>query len=219
MKTECWLLLLTVLAVTTLRVEGSSLFAVRREGTPTICPDNGQCPEGSTCCTGSNGRYSCCSYKNAVCCDDGEHCCPENSFCQDGGCVMKQSEQTAAEKLISSVGKGTEEKKTLPLESNPSAATCDKSANSEIVICPDPTRFCPDYNTCCLMPNHQWVCCPLPQAACCPDGYHCCPYGSRCDATSTRCYRGNGEEDSSTLFFLHSILSARKTNKQQQLLR
>jgi hypothetical protein len=67
-------------------------------------------------------------------------------------------------------------------------------SNAEKVICPDPTRACPDGNTCCLLPNHQWVCCPLPYAACCPDGYHCCPYGSRCDPSSSHCYR----QDSAT---------------------
>jgi len=65
-----------------------------------------------------------------------------------------------------------------------------------IVVCPD-TRFaCPDGNTCCLMPNNQWVCCPLVRANCCPDGFHCCPYGHTCDSTSTRC---NGDSSSMML--------------------
>lgn len=206
------LLQLAVLTVTILRTEAGILSPAKSTSAVTVCPDNRQCPEDSSCCIGSNGQYSCCKYKNAVCCSDGEHCCPEGTLCQSGGCVVNHSEQSAAQKLIKSLG--NDDGKTLPLKSNPSEALLDLSANSEIVICPDPTRHCPDYNTCCLMPNHQWVCCPLPNAACCPDGYHCCPYGSRCDPTSTRCYRGNGEEDSSTLFFLQSILSARKNNKQ-----
>ena len=45
------------------------------------CGDGTSCPEGSTCCAMSTGQFGCCSYQDAVCCDDGEHCCPNGLFC------------------------------------------------------------------------------------------------------------------------------------------
>ena len=40
------------------------------------CDDGSSCPTGTTCCKLSSGGYGCCPYPEAVCCDDGEHCCP-----------------------------------------------------------------------------------------------------------------------------------------------
>ena len=40
------------------------------------CDDGSTCPTGTTCCKLSSGGYGCCPYPKAVCCDDGEHCCP-----------------------------------------------------------------------------------------------------------------------------------------------
>ena len=44
------------------------------------CDDKSSCPSGTTCCKLSSGEYGCCPYKKAVCCSDGEHCCP-NGMC------------------------------------------------------------------------------------------------------------------------------------------
>ena len=43
------------------------------------CDDGSECPDGTTCCKLSYGQWGCCPYPNAVCCDDGEHCCPQGS--------------------------------------------------------------------------------------------------------------------------------------------
>lgn len=50
-----------------------------------VCP-NGKfkCPDGYTCCKAPDGSWSCCPLKNAVCCDDHIHCCPEGSVCNKG---------------------------------------------------------------------------------------------------------------------------------------
>ena len=40
------------------------------------CGDGSSCPSGTTCCKLSSGQWGCCPYPEAVCCDDGEHCCP-----------------------------------------------------------------------------------------------------------------------------------------------
>ena len=40
------------------------------------CGDGTSCSSGTTCCKLSSGQWGCCPYPEAVCCDDGEHCCP-----------------------------------------------------------------------------------------------------------------------------------------------
>ena len=44
------------------------------------CGDGSSCPSGTTCCKLSSGQWGCCPYPEAVCCDDGEHCCPSGLF-------------------------------------------------------------------------------------------------------------------------------------------
>jgi hypothetical protein len=44
------------------------------------CDDGSSCPTGTTCCKLSSGQYGCCPYPEAVCCGDGEHCCPKGTF-------------------------------------------------------------------------------------------------------------------------------------------
>ena len=44
------------------------------------CDDGSTCPTGTTCCKLSSGGYGCCPYPKAVCCDDGEHCCPNGKL-------------------------------------------------------------------------------------------------------------------------------------------
>ncbi|CAF4457213.1 unnamed protein product [Rotaria socialis] len=55
-----------------------------------ICPDEKTiCSLNSTCCPNKNEQiisYSCCPYSNAVCCDDGQHCCPMGTFCDNKSC-------------------------------------------------------------------------------------------------------------------------------------
>ena len=48
----------------------------------TTCPDQQTyCQGDTTCCKLSNGEYGCCPMPNAVCCDDHDSCCPENTQC------------------------------------------------------------------------------------------------------------------------------------------
>lgn len=48
-----------------------------------VCPDHqSQCTDDNTCCKLSNNEeWGCCPFKNAVCCVDGKHCCPESKTC------------------------------------------------------------------------------------------------------------------------------------------
>ena len=55
------------------------------------CPDGtSECPDGDTCCRSNSGGYGCCPDANAVCCSDGQHCCPQDYSCNvsAGTCVQ-----------------------------------------------------------------------------------------------------------------------------------
>ena len=62
-------------------------LAVRLDGNdPWICPSNGTCAQGTTCCerpesTENAPYYGCCKYSNAVCCPGAAVCCPNGFYC------------------------------------------------------------------------------------------------------------------------------------------
>ena len=135
-----------------------------------ICPgDKVQCPDNETCCKLKSGEYGCCPSPDAVCCSDGEHCCPHGYTCD-----------LSAEKCV-------KDKKVLALKT-----VLSKKSRSVVkkVVCPDGQSECPDGNTCCKLSSGQWGCCPLPNAVCCSDGEHCCPYGYICNVSAGTCYKG-----------------------------
>ncbi|CAF3466975.1 unnamed protein product [Rotaria socialis] len=50
------------------------------------------CQFNQTCCKTSQStydQYACCDFPHAVCCDDGQHCCPMGTFCDNKsyGCI------------------------------------------------------------------------------------------------------------------------------------
>jgi hypothetical protein len=51
----------------------------------TICRDGLACPGTETCCKAPKG-FGCCPYKNASCCADQIHCCPNGYACGTGYC-------------------------------------------------------------------------------------------------------------------------------------
>ena len=54
------------------------------------CPDGRSSrPSGDTCCLLSSNGYGCCPLTNAVCCNDGVHCCPEGYSRGSGGDCYK----------------------------------------------------------------------------------------------------------------------------------
>ena len=131
-----------------------------------ICPgDKVQCPTNQTCCKLSSGVYGCCPAPDAVCCSDGEHCCPHGYICDlsTGNCIR--------------------DRQLLPLRLSVS--------NVKNVVCPDGASECPDGNTCCKLASGQYGCCPLPKAVCCSDGVHCCPNGYTCDTSAGTCNKGS----------------------------
>ncbi|XP_071945822.1 uncharacterized protein [Antedon mediterranea] len=132
-----------------------------------VCPDgHSQCPDSYTCCKMSTGLWGCCPLPNAVCCEDGIHCCPKDNICDDAtpGCIHGDIHTPWYEKV--------------------------PALSVESVVCPDGQSQCPDGNTCCKLSSGQYGCCPLPKAVCCSDGLHCCPSGYTCDVSAGTCAKG-----------------------------
>jgi hypothetical protein len=101
-------------------------------------------------------------FQSAVCCSDGQHCCPQGYTCDvSAGTCIKQDQ-------------------IIPFMTK-------VQAKAPQVICPDGQTQCPDGNTCCRLLSGQWGCCPLPfpNAVCCSDRISCCPQGYTCDSAGT----------------------------------
>ena len=128
-----------------------------------VCPgDQSECPDNNTCCKLSSGQWGCCPLPKAVCCNDGEHCCPNGYTCDvSAATCTKQDEK-------------------IPFFTKVLAKTKN-------VVCPDGQSQCPDGNTCCKLSTGEWGCCPYSNAVCCSDGIHCCPYGYTCDVSAGTC--------------------------------
>ena len=53
-----------------------------------VCPDRQhQCPDFNTCCLMQAGHWGCCPLPKAICCKDGQHCCPQGFRCGQRTCV------------------------------------------------------------------------------------------------------------------------------------
>ncbi|XP_063693192.1 uncharacterized protein LOC134825040 isoform X3 [Bolinopsis microptera] len=130
------------------------------------CDDGSSCPTGTTCCKLSSGDWGCCPYPKAVCCDDGEHCCPQGYTCDvsAGKCDRGNTQSELTELSVGSV-------------------SCDDGSS------------CPTGTTCCKLSSGDWGCCPYPKAVCCDDGEHCCPQGYTCDVSAGTCDRGNTQSE------------------------
>ena len=140
-----------------------------QKGTAITCADGGQCPADSTCCKDGQDKYGCCPLKNAVCCSDMKHCCPEGYQCSSGMCTKQD--------LI------------LPLINR---VLKSKPLSPKAVVCKDGKTQCPDQTTCCKVDEPKgYACCPMAQAACCNDGIHCCPHGYTCDPGTDKCTKGD----------------------------
>ncbi|KAL7860873.1 hypothetical protein AOLI_G00172220 [Acnodon oligacanthus] len=132
------------------------------------CDERHSCPDDTTCCfVSKTQKCGCCLLPNAVCCKDGEHCCPEQYKCD--------SSQTSCIKGDVVIPWYTK----VAAESSPdqSSVRCDSQTS------------CPIGATCCRLGTGKWGCCPLPEATCCPDREHCCPKGYMCDEDSKSCVK------------------------------
>lgn len=50
------------------------------------CDSNVSCYDNYTCCRNSSGDWSCCPYRNAVCCPQDNICCRSGYHCSSTGC-------------------------------------------------------------------------------------------------------------------------------------
>ena len=136
-----------------------------KNGMGVKCDKFGSCPTGYTCCKTSSGRYGCCPFVNATCCQDMLHCCPQGTTCDLASLTCQASSVMMAHDNPGKVSVGD-------------------------VICPDDISSCPTGYTCCKLSSGDYGCCPLRHAVCCKDGVHCCPEGTTCDLTTQTCISG-----------------------------
>uniref|UniRef100_F6QWT8 Granulin n=1 Tax=Monodelphis domestica TaxID=13616 RepID=F6QWT8_MONDO len=121
------------------------------------CDGEMSCPDGNTCCLLPSGRWGCCPFPEATCCEDHIHCCPHGYTCDTKAGICKQgvyNEPWLKNMMTSLAAVGN--------------VPCDN------------TTSCPSETTCCVLESGAWGCCPAPQAVCCPDHKHCCPHGFVC---------------------------------------
>ncbi|KAK7919440.1 hypothetical protein WMY93_010724 [Mugilogobius chulae] len=137
------------------------------------CDPHTSCPEGTTCCFMKNTqKWGCCPVPQAICCDDGDHCCPRGHTC---------------EPHRSSCSKGQH---VIPWFTKLSAF--NESISVADVKC-DNKSSCASGTTCCKLPTGEWGCCPLVKAVCCEDHEHCCPQSYTCNMQTGTCdKRGYG---------------------------
>uniref|UniRef100_A0A8C7TFR4 Granulins domain-containing protein n=1 Tax=Oncorhynchus mykiss TaxID=8022 RepID=A0A8C7TFR4_ONCMY len=105
----------------------------------TKCDESTSCPGQSTCCETTTGNWACCPLPNAVCCADGDHCCPSGYSCDD--------QKTCCTKGL-----------TIPWYRKEKALTV--GAMLKDVKC-DNKSSCASGTTCCKLPTEEWGCCPL----------------------------------------------------------
>ena len=153
--------------------EGRKLEAV-------ICPDrSSQCPNRNTCCKLSDGNYACCPLVNAVCCSDQKHCCPHGYTCNvtTASCTKVDAQLLNKKPIVS-----LEIKQTQSLGKD--------------ITCPDDKSKCPDKDTCCLVSDGVYGCCPQQNATCCADKKHCCPHSYICDKPTGTCMKAGVDDES-----------------------
>uniref|UniRef100_A0A3Q3N845 Granulin a n=1 Tax=Mastacembelus armatus TaxID=205130 RepID=A0A3Q3N845_9TELE len=134
------------------------------------CDDHTSCPQHTTCCYMSSAqKWGCCPLPHAVCCADGNHCCPTSYKCDElrTSCVKEEVVIPWYTKLPA----------TTSVQPQPSSVQCDG------------LNQCPEHTSCCRLFTGEWGCCPLQNAVCCPDKEHCCPQGYTCNVASQSCQK------------------------------
>ncbi|CAG5897261.1 unnamed protein product [Menidia menidia] len=135
------------------------------------CNDTVACPDDSTCCKTQDGGWSCCLLPEAVCCADGDHCCPN-----DYKCTESQTSCVRGGVVIPWYTK-IEASSSVQADPDPGSVRCDGG------------NRCPEHTSCCRLSTGRWGCCPLQNAVCCPDKEHCCPQGYTCNLASMSCHK------------------------------
>ncbi|XP_006803151.1 granulin a [Neolamprologus brichardi] len=134
------------------------------------CDAHTSCPQSTTCCYMKNfEKWGCCPLPEAVCCEDGSHCCPNQYKCDNSHTSCIKGEVV------------------IPWYTKIPAITSDE-AEPYSVQCEGASQ-CPEQTSCCKLFTGEWGCCPLKNAVCCPDKEHCCPQGYTCDILSRSCQK------------------------------
>ncbi|XP_056608956.1 granulin a isoform X1 [Triplophysa dalaica] len=133
------------------------------------CDSSHICPESNTCCKNIDGDWNCCPMPEAVCCSDGEHCCPTGYKCDVSKVSCIQDDV-----VIPWYNKITAQSTPAP---SAGSVSCDEKFS------------CSTGSTCCRMFTGEWGCCPITEAVCCPDHEHCCPKGYTCDLGGSSCVK------------------------------
>ncbi|XP_012707382.2 granulin a isoform X2 [Fundulus heteroclitus] len=134
------------------------------------CDEQTSCPQETTCCfMSSSKKWGCCPLPKAVCCADGNHCCPENYQCNEDKttCIKGEVE--------------------IPWYTKLPAISGGRAADSSVGC--DEDNQCPERTSCCRLFTGEWGCCPLQNAVCCSDKEHCCPQGYTCNVLSQSCQK------------------------------
>ncbi|XP_051537974.1 progranulin-like [Myxocyprinus asiaticus] len=148
--------------------------ALAGKGHRHMCDDHTSCPRDDTCCFMNKlGKWGCCPLPKAVCCKDGDHCCPSGYTCNE--------KKTSC----------TKDYHEIPWYRKQEARVTERSevlSGVEDVKC-DSTTSCASGSTCCKLPTGEWGCCPLVKAVCCYDHKHCCPQGYTCNLEFGTCIK------------------------------
>lgn len=149
-----------------LQKEAPQTLTVSRPGR-TMCDPHTSCPRDTTCCfMQTTQKWGCCPVPHAICCSDGDHCCPRGHTC---------------EPHRSSCSRGPH---MIPWFTKLSAF--NESHSVADVKCDDKSS-CASGTTCCKLPTGAWGCCPLVKAVCCEDHEHCCPQSYTCNMQTGTC--------------------------------
>ncbi|XP_072880680.1 uncharacterized protein [Hemitrygon akajei] len=111
----------------------------------------------------------------AKCCKDGGNCCPPGTKCDPQSSLCRMDDVSFPWSI-----------KKLALRKSEVQQNC-KGSDCTVIQCDD-THVC-KAGSCCKLSNHQWGCCPYPDAHCCWDGKHCCPRYHWCDTKRNLCKR------------------------------
>ena len=148
------------------------------------CPDGrNECPDQSTaCCKLASGDFGCCPLLNAVCCSDGEHCCPSGYFC--GSDICMKGKDSIIRALLTEL---------LPPRSSTPPSSISEPQN--LIPChQNPRYYCQPNQKCCQSTTvGVYECCPIAslEAVCCIGQNACCPQGYTCTRESKNCIPKN----------------------------
>lgn len=172
---------------------------------PVPCDSQSSCGANQTCCRMPSGKWGCCPLPKAVCCSDGQSCCPKGFTCDVpvGKCVHN-NQQFVTDMVLKQKAYNpfdTSEHVLLP--------TADVRCND--------TQSCERQQTCCKKTNGDWGCCPYPKAVCCSND-KCCNHGLTCDVANDSCkkHRDDGEATTITSLSLSADTKVLGDDQSQQ---